>query len=188
MSQARDEQSVLALARLEGQLDSAKAEDILSAWLKTHADDTPARTQLATLYIADGNLEAARRQLEPIVKLQPYNVSALNDLAWTLQKADSARALKLAATAAKISPQSGEVLDTLAWLKWQQNAKPESLALLRQAHALSPQEPNIDYHLAVVLQASGDRANAEQILQAALKANPSARNSAEVQRLEAQWH
>jgi tetratricopeptide (TPR) repeat protein len=188
MAGPQDGHGVVALAHLAGRIDPAKGESILVDWLKSHADDLPAKIQLANLYVMDGNSAAARDQLEPVVRLEPYNPSALNDLAWSLQKSDPARAIKLASLATRISPRSGEILDTLAWLKWQQNDKTESLALLRQAHALSPEEPNIAYHLAVALQASGDRDGAVKILQAVLKANPSAHNNAQVQELEAKWH
>ena len=187
MLHPRDSHDAQALARLQGEVDPGKDKAMLLDWLKSHPTDNGARTQLANLYIADGNMEAAERQLEPVVKLEPYNSSALNDLAWTLQKSDPVRAVKLATSATHLAPQSGEILDTLAWLKWQQNARKESLSLLRQAHALSPEEPNIAYHLAVALEATGDKDNAVRVLDAALKANPSASNSAELQRLKIQW-
>ena len=187
LAKPRNAQSVLLLANLQGRLDADKGKAILSDWVKANGNDMTARMQLANVYLADGNLDAARPHLEQIVRAQPYNASALNDLAWVLQKSDPKRALKLSAQAVKVSPQSGEMLDTMAWLMWQQNDRAASLPLLRKAHDLSPQDPNVAYHLAVALQATGDKANAVQVLDAAVKANPSARNTAEMQRLKAQW-
>jgi putative PEP-CTERM system TPR-repeat lipoprotein len=187
VAQNPDSRSVLAFAGIESKTDRDSAEKRLSDWTRSHHDDAAAQNALAALLMADGKNAAAQAQLEQVVQLQPYNASALNDLAWTVQKSDPARAIRLAALAAKIAPRSGEILDTLAWLNWQQKDRKDSVSMLRQAHVLSPAEPNIAYHLAVALDGSGNRAEARQVLQALLKSNPSFSNGDEARRLQSQW-
>jgi putative PEP-CTERM system TPR-repeat lipoprotein len=180
-------QGILTLVAIQMRTDRKGAEKRLAGWVATHGKDVSARNQLANMLLADGDMAAAKSQLEQALRYQPYNASVLNDLAWTVQKSDPARAIKLATQAAKISPKSGEILDTLAWLKWQQNNRSESLGLLKKAHTLSPAEPNIAYHLAVALDGSGDRAAARDVLQVAVKSNLGLSNREEVQRLQAKW-
>jgi putative PEP-CTERM system TPR-repeat lipoprotein len=180
-------QVMLALVAIQMRTDRGGAEKRLAGWVATHGKDVSARNQLANMLLADGDMAGAKSHLEQALRYQPYNASVLNDLAWAVQKSDPARAVKLATLAARISPQSGEILDTLAWLKWQQNNRRESLDLLRKAHTMNPAEPNIAYHLAVALDGSGNRAAARDILQVAVKSNIGLSNREEVQRLQAKW-
>jgi putative PEP-CTERM system TPR-repeat lipoprotein len=180
-------QGMLALVAIQMRTDRKGAEKRLGTWVATHGKDVSARNQLANMLLADGDTAGAKSHLEQALRYQPYNASVLNDLAWAVQKSDPARAVKLATLAARISPQSGEILDTLAWLKWQQNNRSESLGLLKKAHTLSPAEPNIAYHLAVALDGSGNRAAARDVLQVAVKSNLGLSNREDVQRLQAKW-
>jgi putative PEP-CTERM system TPR-repeat lipoprotein len=178
---------MLALVSVQLPTDRKGAKKRLIDWIAAHDRDVGAHTQLANLLMADGDIAGARSHLEQAIRYQPYNASALNDLAWAVQHSDPARAIKLATQAAKLSPRSGEILDTLAWLKWQQNNRAESLTLLQRAHALSPSEPNIAYHLALALDGTGNRAAAQGMLQAALKPNSGISNRGEAQSLQAKW-
>lgn len=179
--------TLVALATLQADTDRKSAEKRLTAWIAQHPSDVAIRSQLATMLMADGDDAGARTQLEAALKLQPYNASVMNDLAWAVQKSDGARSLKLAAQAAKLSPQSGEILDTLGWLKWQSDRK-EGLRLLRQAHDLSPLQPAIAYHLAVALAQSGDRAAAKNMLAIALKPGSDKTSRDQALKLQASWH
>jgi putative PEP-CTERM system TPR-repeat lipoprotein len=180
--------TLVGLAALAPASGRKAIEKQLSDWIAQHDQDVTARSQLAALFSADGNVAAAKAQLERALQLQPYNPSVLNDLAWAVQKTDPARAIRLASLAARISPRSGEVLDTLAWLKWQQSDRKEGLNLLRHAHQLSPAQPAIAYHLAVALENSGDRASARNVLQVTLKSDADPADRAEARKLEASWH
>lgn len=187
MAQHPDSDLVLALADLEAASDAKAARARLAGWLAKHPGDGAVAAHYASLLIADGDLAAARGPLENLVRKEPYNASALNDLAWTLQKSDPKRALQLAAKASHIAPRSAEFLDTLGWLQWQQNDRAGALASLRQAHALRPQEPEIGYHFAVALDGAGDRAGARAALLPILKTNVNFQSRDAAQKLEAAW-
>ena len=96
--------------------DRNGAGTVLSGWIKTHPRDVSVLMEYGNLLLQGGNETGARKQFEQVLKLQPYNAAALNNVAWTLQKSDPARAMKLISQAAKISPRPGEILDTLAWI------------------------------------------------------------------------
>jgi tetratricopeptide (TPR) repeat protein len=177
--------TLLALATMDA--DRTRSKKRLSDWLARNERDVGVRSQLATMLMADGDLSGAKSQLEKALDYQPYNASLLNDLAWVLQESDGARALKLAAQAAKLSPRSGEILDTLAWLQWQQGKRKEGLELLRRAHQLSPDNASIAYHLAIALDKSGDRVGARKILEIALRPGADLSNRDQAQKLRVQW-
>jgi tetratricopeptide (TPR) repeat protein len=177
---------MLALIAIQMQTDRKGATQRLARWTAAHDTDVDAHVQLANMLLTDGDFAGARSQLGRAIHYQPYNASALNDMAWAMQKSDPAQAIKIATKAVKLSPRSGEILDTLAWLNWQQNNHDESLTQLRKAHALSPGDPNIAYHLAVALNDSGERAKARNVLQVALKPGSNLSNRAEALRLQAQ--
>jgi putative PEP-CTERM system TPR-repeat lipoprotein len=187
LAQKADSRVLLALVRVQQMSDRAGAENRLAKWLSAHGDDSAALVEYAALLMNDGNLAAARPALEKAAKLEPYNVSVLNDLAWVLQKSDPRRALQLASLAARIAPQSGAVLDTLGWIKWQQNDRSGALDLLRKAHALSPSEPEIGYHLAVALDGNGKRDEARQTLQPILKSDISFKSQGDARKLADGW-
>jgi putative PEP-CTERM system TPR-repeat lipoprotein len=176
---------LLALVAIQMQTDRKGATERLARWAAAHDTDVDAHIQLANILLVDGDFAGARSQLERAIHYQPYNASALNDMAWAMQKSDPAQAIGFATKAVKLSPRSGEILDTLAWLNWQQNNRDQSLSQLRKAHALSPGDPNIAYHLAVVLNDFGDRASARNVLQVALKPGSHLLNRAEAQQLQA---
>jgi tetratricopeptide (TPR) repeat protein len=179
--------TLLAIATLKADSDRKAMESRIATWLNSHPRDVTLRSQLATLLMADGNLAQAKVELEKALAIQPYNASLLNDLAWAVQKTDGARAVRLASQAARISPRSGEILDTLAWIKWQQNDRKGGLELLQQAHRLSPDQPSIAYHLAVALSETGDHASARNVLQVALKPGGDQSNREQALKLEASW-
>ena len=58
------------------------------------------------------------------------------------------------------------VLDTLGWIKWQMNDHAGATALLQQAYAGDRGNTEIIYHLAVVLNGTGQQAEAKRMLTA----------------------
>ncbi len=178
---------VLALADLEAKSDRNAGKRRLSDWVEKHPEDTGVTSQYATMLITDGDMAGARGQLEKLVQREPYNASALNDLAWSLQKTDLTRAVALASKAARLSPGSAEILDTMGWLKWQQHDRKGALDALRQAHSLKPNEPEIGYHFAVALDGSGDRQGARQALQPILNSNVHFESQADARKLASSW-
>ena len=164
-----------------------KAVAVVNNWIRKNPADIAMRQRHAELLMQSGDLTAAGKEYELLVKEQPDDPQILNNLGWILQKDDPVRALSLVSLAAKIAPQSAEIADTLGWLQHQRGDAPGALATLRRAHDLNAGNPLIAYHLAVALDATGQRAAAKSLLQATLAKNPDFDGAAEAGQLLSHW-
>lgn len=144
----------------------AEAEQRIDAWMAAHRDDVRMQSYRAQVWMADGDFKRAAAQLEGVVKKQPDNAPALNNLAVAYQGAGDARALPTAEAAMTASPDNADVMDTLGWMLADKGDLPRALTLLQKAHALSPKARDITYHLAAVLYKCGARDDARKELEA----------------------
>ncbi len=167
--------------------DKAKARQLLTDWLRKNPNDVEMMKEYGSLLLSSGDSAGARQQFEAVLKLKPYDVIALNNVGWMIQKSDPKRAIALVSQAAKIQPQSAAVLDTLGWLKWNNNAKDEALALLQRAYTLSGNDPDITYHLIVALDGSGKREQAKPLLTKLLSSGAQFEDIAAAKQLAAKW-
>lgn len=165
--------------------DTAKARSILADWVRKNPDDVEAVREYGSFLLTSGDNNGALKQFEAVLKARPYDVVALNNVGWLIQKSDPKRALALVGQAAKIQPQSAAVLDTLGWLKWQANAKQEAVAILQRAYKLSGDDPDITYHLAVALEGTGKRVEAKALLNQLLRSGAKFEDMAEAKQLAA---
>ncbi len=149
---------------------TAQSDMVLNDWIAKHPTDIGARLEIAQQQM-QSNPAAAEQQFRAVLKSQPNNMVALNNLSWLLQKKDTKQAIYYAEQAVKQAPNSAPILDTLGWVKWQAKDTPGALAVLQKAHAAEPGNPEIAYHLAVVLNASGRRAEAKKTLAGVLASN-----------------
>lgn len=167
--------------------DTKKAISALSDWLQKNPKDFGIRLEYASLLLQAGDQNAARREFESLLKDRPEDPVSLDDLGWIIQKDDPRRALSLVTMAAKIAPQSPNIIDTLGWLKLQQRDAQGALALLRRAHDMNSEDPEIGYHLALALDASGKRPEAKSLLKSVLARNPKFDDASDAQQLIARW-
>jgi len=161
--------STMLVARLVGaQLRAGHgdaAQATLSDWLVKHPDDLVALEQLAELDIAAGRLDAAATHLQSILKEKPHDPVALNNLAWVYQQQHDPRAMNLARQAYVLSP-GAQTADTLGWILTNSGKADTGVMLLRQASAQAANDPRVQYHYAVALKDTGDKANAIKLLTA----------------------
>ncbi len=99
---------------------------------------------------------------------------AASNLAWLLSEhgGDRDRALALAQTAREQAPEDPHVSDTLGWILYRRGLHQRALALLKDSAAKLPGHPMIQYHLAMVAAAAGDKEAARQALGIAAAAPP----------------
>ncbi len=160
-SKAPDAALALALANAQWRADNpAEAIKTLKSWLATNPKDINARTQLLMyLNSLQRNAEAIAEG-ETILKQEPDNGIAVNNLAALYQQVGDKRALEFAERAMQLAPQSPDVADTLGWILVQSNQQlPRGLELLRQALAQKA-DPLIRYHLAAAYAKTGQREEA----------------------------
>jgi tetratricopeptide (TPR) repeat protein/Zn-dependent protease with chaperone function len=138
--------------------------------------DASPLVQLGLLMDGTGRPNEAKPYYEQILKLQPDNPVALNNLAYL--KAEEGRdldqALTMALEAHEKAPNSAEVADTLGWAYLKKNMSAEAIAAFREAlQEDSSPAPAVHYHLAMALFQNGETPAALRELRTALANNPS---------------
>jgi putative PEP-CTERM system TPR-repeat lipoprotein len=141
-----------------------EADARVAAWLKAHPDDNAVRLHLATLSMASDN-KAAIEQFQAILKQDPNNVGALNNLALAYYKEKDPRALEYAEKAATVAPASPAVLDTLGFLLVEKGDAKRGLSYLEKAAAAAPNAVTIRYNLALAQAKVGDKEKARKSLE-----------------------
>ena len=141
------------------------AQATLADWLGKHPNDLVAMEQAAELDIASGNYDAAATHLQGILAEKPHDPIALNNLAWVYQQQHDPRAMDLARQAYVLSP-GPQTADTLGWILTTAGKADTGILLLRQASAQAANDPRVQYHFAVALKDTGDKADAIKLLTA----------------------
>lgn len=148
------------------QMDNAKEADArLAQWRRERPDDMLVALFAAQTSLTKKQFKPAIAQLEEIVKREPKNAAALNNLAWAYQQEKDPRALKTAEAAYQLADKAPAVIDTYGLLLVEQGDAKRGLALLQQASALAPQAAEIRFHLAQAQVKTGDAAGARKQLE-----------------------
>jgi putative PEP-CTERM system TPR-repeat lipoprotein len=140
------------------------AEARVAAWLKAHPNDNAVRLHFATLSMASDN-KSAIEQFQAILKQDPNNVGALNNLALAYYKEKDPKALEYAEKAATLAPANPAVMDTLGFLLVEKGDAKRGLPLLEKAVAAAPNAVNIRYNLALAQAKAGDKETARKTLE-----------------------
>ena len=148
---------------------SKNPEVVLSTWLAKHADDAAMRVLLAQYYLSRKQNSLAASEYEQVLKANPSDIAALNNLAWIYTEQGNRQAVGVAERAYKLAPTSPSVQDTYAWALVESNQASTALPILVKAAAAAPKIASIQYHLAVAQARTGDKAGARATLQALQK-------------------
>ena len=143
---------------------------------------------LAQLEEELGEYEAAVGRYRLVVEAQPNHTIALNNLAYGLavRLKLPAEALPYAQRAAKLSPLSGGVLDTLAWVHHLLGNNEVAAKLFVEAVRLEPRQAEIRLHAALVFMAINDALRAGRELDEAVRLDRDLEKRDDVQRLRLQ--
>jgi Flp pilus assembly protein TadD len=167
--------------------DQKRAVRLLSDWLAKKPADIDIRQKYALLLLQTGDRAGARNEFETVLKQRSEDPVVLNNLAWMLQEDDPTRALSLITLAAKVAPQSPNVMDTFGWIKLQRQDRQGALPLLRRAYELDETNGEIGYHFALALDAVGKRADAKTVLQSVLARNSNFNDIGNAKQLLMRW-
>ncbi len=157
--------------RIKTELGHPDRSRPLQAWLAKRPDDSDARLILAGSLQADGRLDEAIGEYLLVLKSDPTNGAALNNLAWTYYLAGDGRAVETARKAFALLPDSGSVADTLGWILVESGDIDEGVEVLRKAVDLSNNRAEVQYHYAASLARTGKLDDARRILQSILNSN-----------------
>jgi len=169
--------------RRKGDLSNAivslqKAREIL-------ADNGVVLSTLALVLDAAGRWSEARQVYEVVIKLEPNNGVALNNLAFLLTEhgGDLDDALTKAQRAKQLLPDLSEVSDTLGWIYLKKNLTDNAIDIFKDLVTKVPSQAIFRYHLGMAYSQKGDKTRALKELQDALKYNPTKADRDKIQQL-----
>jgi tetratricopeptide (TPR) repeat protein len=141
--------------------------------------------QLAMVYDLNGREEEARKGYEEVLKLQPDNPDALNNLAYSKadQGVDLDQALTYAERARMKAPDSLEVADTIGLIYLRKNLIDESVRILSDVVTRAPKNATFHLHYAMALYQKGDKPGARKELDSAQHNGPSDKEKMRIQEL-----
>lgn len=114
--------------------------------------------------------QEAQAEYQRVLKIEKDHVPSLNNLAYMYAEDDSnsAEALRLAARASALAPDSGNIQDTFGYVLLKNRRVEEALKTLQKAARLLPGNPAVYYHLALAYKEQGNKALAAENLRKAL--------------------
>jgi Flp pilus assembly protein TadD len=137
------------------------------------------------LYERTGKQAQARPMYERVLKLQPDQPVALNNLAYVMAESggDLNQALTLAQRARQKMPDNADIADTLGWIYIKKNLSDNAIGIYRDLIVKRPESSTFRYHLAMALYQRGDKPQARKELQSALERKPSPQETVKIREL-----
>lgn len=180
------EEALLRRVQLQDRIGrEAFASNELRDWLAKHPESIPALSLASRRASAKQDYVATARYLEAVIKLEPNNPIALNDLAWAYAQGRNPAALLTAQKAVALLPDNPQVLDTLAEAQALAGQKKEAISTLRLALSLAPQSAVAKIHLAELLLDAGEKKEAASLLDKADQRALDKEATARMQRVKA---
>ena len=163
--------------------NKAEAEKFAAGWINEHPKDAVFQFYLGGEELLQGQLAMAETRFAAVLKLQPENAPALNNMAWLLMKQSKPGALPLIEKANQLLPKRAEFLDTWSMVLEAEKQLPKAIEVQNQALDLQADNHEMRMRLAKLYLASGDKSKAGVELQRLAKAGKSYSGQAEVQQL-----
>lgn len=138
---------------------------IVKTWLQSHPNNVRAIAFLAESLMIYNKEDEAIAAYEQILKLEPENPIALNNIANLLTTREPKRALTFAEIAYKRITTDVAVTDTYGWLLVKAGDPKRGLDLIKKAFEAAPNVPEIHFHLAAAMAQNGDKAQAKRELE-----------------------
>ncbi|MEO8188200.1 MAG: XrtA/PEP-CTERM system TPR-repeat protein PrsT, partial [Burkholderiaceae bacterium] len=138
----------------------ADAASAAKAWLSDHSKDTAFIGYLGNLALVKKDYAAAEKNYREVLRLQPQNALALNNLAWASVEQKKKGAVEQAEKANKLVPDRPSFMDTLALALSQSGEHARAVEVQKKAIGLQPNNPYLNFHLAKIYLNAGDKKNA----------------------------
>ncbi len=141
--------------------------------------------QLGLLLDGTGRRDQAKPVYEQVLKLQPDQPIALNNLAFIKAEdgQDLDEALTMAQRARQGMPNSPDVMDTLGWIYLKKNLSDDAIRTFKQLVVADPNRAAYHYHYGMALLQKGDKPSAKREFETAIKFNPSKDDAGKIQKL-----
>jgi Tfp pilus assembly protein PilF len=163
----------IALAEIDAQenrIDAARTR--LKALVARKPSDVDALLLLAEIEQHAGNSAAAIDRYRAALNIDSQNLLALNNISNELAATNIDEALSFAQKALEIAPQNAAVQDTLGWIYFRKGIYGAATEYLKIAVAAEP-NPRRQLHLALCYMKSGQHRLGHELLQSALRQDPS---------------
>lgn len=147
----------------------AESDKFAADWSKSHGDDAAFQFYLGDIAIKRKDYAVAEKSYAAVVKLQPNNAVAYNNLAWVTGRLNKNTAIGFAETAIKLSPNQPAFMDTLAVLLSGKNEYAKAVEWQSKAVALEPANTLFKLNLAKIHIQGGQKELAKKELDALAK-------------------
>ncbi len=171
-----------------GQMDETIAQ--YEELLQKNPDSIAGLMGMATAYEVQGKFAEAKAKYVRALELQPNLPAASNNLAWLMaseEGADLGEALRLAMQAKQALPDQPHIADTLGWVHYKRQSYSLAISQFKQALDNRPDDPIIQYHLALALYGNGDKQEAIASLEKALAGDGKFEERGEAEALLSEW-
>ena len=165
--------------------DTNSAIDSFRRCTQQAPNDVSCLLQLSLAMEATGKRDQAKPIYEQILKVQPDQPVALNNLAYIKAEegVDLDQALTMAQRAVQKMPQSTVMADTLGWVYIKKNLSEDAIRIFRDLVVKEPAKAEYHYHYGMALLQKGDKPSAKRELEIALKDKPSKDDEAKIHEL-----
>ncbi len=144
----------------------ADADRLAIEWQKSRPSDALFQFYLGDKAMARQDFAAADALYRTVLKTQPDNALALNNLAWLAVRQGKPGGRALAEKAAALMPEQAPLLDTLAMTWAQENEWAKAIEIQKRAVARSPGDPDLKLNLAKYQLKAGQKGEARTQLEA----------------------
>ena len=159
---------------------TADADKFATNWVKQYPSDAAFHFYLGDFALARKDYVAAEKYYTAVVRLQPTNAAALNNLAWITGRLNKAGAIEFAETANKLAPNQPALMDTLAMLLSDKNDYAKALEWQTKVVAAQPLNPLFKLNLAKIHIGGGKKDLARKELDELVKLGDKFAGQAEV--------
>ncbi len=143
----------------------AEADAFAAEWARHSPQDPAFAYYLGDLALSANNMALAESKYREVLKVQPNNALALNNVAWLLVKQGKPGALPLAEKATQVLPDRAQLLDTLSAAQEAENQLPKAVETQLRAVTLAPADGMLSLRLARLYIKQGDKPKARAALE-----------------------
>ena len=156
------------------------ADKFAATWIKDNPNDFGFHFYLGDYAIARKDYPSAEKSYNAVIKLQPTNAAAFNNLAWVSGRLNRPNAIELAEKALQMAPQQAAFMDTLAVLLSDKGDYAKALEWQNKAMVAQPQNTLFKMNLAKIHIKGGKKDLAKKELDELAKLGDKFPNQAEV--------
>lgn len=164
---------------------TAEADRQINDWLQRQPKDVAVPMYLADAALSAKKLTEAEKQYLHVVKLQPSNAVAYNNLAWVTSELKKDGAIAYAEKANALAPNQPAFIDTLAVLLADKQDFKRAIELQSQVLKLQASNPLFKLNMAKIYAKAGEKDNARKQLDELTKLGDKFAGQAEVEKLRA---